>query len=350
MPIIKISDIARNANVSPSTVERVIHNNGKVSKEKREIVENVINQLEYVPNGLAQGLKNKRTNIIGHILPLSYKNSFFSKIGEAIDKVAEAFGYHVLTVVVSQRDAKKEQILIKDLVRHRVDAIIFTAEIASQTSIIEWLINTDIPVIMIERPRDVIGIDKILMNNREGSIIATSHIISNGHKKIGFIGKYLTHMVEKERFEGYRDTLLKSDIKIQEEYVKLMPEYSMEYGYEAMKEILDVKNLPSAVFVASDIFICGAMQYIYEKRLRIPDDISLVGFDDTISGFLPPAISSVAFPMEEVGKVAIEMIIERRMENRKVGKVFILSPIFIDRNSVRKIERDQNCSGKMEII
>ncbi len=336
MQAIKVSDIAKMANVSPSTVARVLNGSGYVSDSKRRIIEEVINRLGYVPNKVAQGLKKNSTNIIGHVLPSSYVNPFFGQVADAIDKAAENMGYHVLTMVTQMDDAKEKE-HVEDLVSHMVEAVIFTAETGRKTEVIEWLVNLGIPVIMIERPRNVSGIDKVLIDNKEGSYIATSHIIAKGHRHIGYIGRTADMTVEIERYEGYCTALSQAGLQIEEKHVLFVPKYTVEYGFEAARHIMETNNPPTAIFAASDVFACGAIQYLYKKGLRIPDDISLVGYDDTLASFLSPPITSLAFPMEEIGKVTIQMILERKRDNRKSAKTVTLTPMLADKGSVKEI-------------
>lgn len=337
MTVVKMSDVAKAANVSVATVARVVHNKGYVSEENRRKINEVIKELGYVPNKIAQGLKNRQTKIIGHVLPYSYVNPFFVQVQGAIDKAAESRGYHVLTVS-SQLDAKKEKKLIEDLVSRMVDGIIFTSNTALKPGLLEWLLNIGIHVVMVERPKNVIGIDKVFINNIEGSLLATSHIIEKGHRRIAFVGKVADEPVESGRFQGYEQAMKSAGIELVNEHIKFVPEYKIEYGYEAMKDLMEGGNPPSAVFMGSDLFACGAVQYLYKKNIRVPDDISLVGYDDSLAGLLSPPITSVAFPMDEIGKSVMDMMMERIVDNRINAKAVTLSPILVDRGSVKRLE------------
>ena len=339
MPQVRMSDVAREANVSLATVVRVVHNNGYVSEKSRESVENAIKRLGYIPNRIAQGLKNKSSRLIGHVLPFSYKNPFFAQIGAALDKAVNNAGYHVLTVI-SQSDADREAILVDDLVGHMADGIVFTSDTTVKPEMLEWLVKREIPTVMIERSGNTPGIDRVLADNAAGSYAAASYIIGKGHKRIGFIGVKSTSnteydSVENDRFIGYRKALADNGIAVDEKLVRFVGDYTGECGYDAAKGLLSEDFPPTALLMASDLFASGALQYFYEAGIRVPDDISIVGYDNTLSAQLSPPVTSVAYPMNEIGEAAMQMIIERSTGGRRFSKTVTMSPFLIDRDSVK---------------
>jgi len=271
--MVTITDIAKKAGVSPATVARVIHNNGYVSKDKQHVIEQVIKTLGYVPNKVARGLRNRKTNFIGHILPLSGENPFFTRVGSAINSAAEAAGFHVLTAI-SHGNPDKEQLLIEDLVGLMVEAIIFTAQTTCSTELIEWVLSQGVQVVMIERPRDISGIDIVLLDGFEGSRLAARHLHAHGHSKIAFIGvDSKRHFVDEQRYKGFLSATSQYGWNIPAHWIRLLPDYTVAYGYEAMEGILATEEYPTAVFAGSDILACGALQCLYENHLRVPDDI-----------------------------------------------------------------------------
>lgn len=337
MNIVKMADVAKMARVSSSTVARVINNSGYVSDETRKTVEKVISELGYVQNRVAQGLKNRSTRMIGHVIPYSYINPYFAQVGGAVAKAADSFGYHMLTAV-SHYNAEKERMLVEDMVGRMAEGIVFTANISSEPELIDWLVGMGIPVIMVERPINNPWIDKVFINNVEGSFQATSHIFAKGHKRIGFIGRAVGEDVEAQRYEGYRLAFEKMCIETNPKDIIFVDEYEIENGFKAMKNAMESPNPPKAFFISSDLLVCGALQYLYQNGLRVPEDVSIVGFDDTLASIMSPAITSVAFPIEEIGKVVIQMLFERLKEKRTFAKTVTLSPILIQRDSVKDIK------------
>lgn len=339
MKQLKIADIAEMAGVSTSTAARVISEKGYVSEAKRLAVEKVLKKVDYTPNIIAQELRSQRTSLIGHVVSSDYNNPYFAKIGTALDKASEENGYHLLTVF-RQESAESEQKLVEELARRMVAGIIFTGGVASSPEYIEKLIKRGIPIIMIERPADVDGITKILLDNYEGSSNSAAHLIENGHRNIGFIGVQQSPMeeVEHHRYSGFIDKCRQMGIEENAIHTVFLNNYQREEGYEGIKKILKSKNPPSAVFVASDILASGALQYLYEKKIRVPDDISITSCDDSISDSLAPRLDSVSFPMEEIGRLAVNMILEQSINEQAVPKKIILGTKLIKKGSVAKIK------------
>lgn len=334
---IRITDIARAANVSPATVARVVNNNGYVSEEKRQQVNRAVGELGYVPNMIASGLRKKMPYFIGHILPVSSENPFFARICNAVNVTAEKVGYHVLTAL-RQMDAAKERAVIENLIGLMVEAIIFTGNTASSAATIDWILSRDVPVVMVERPRYGSQVDAVLLDSASGATMATDHIIGKGHTDIGFLGlKNEKHEVEYQRYHGFTSALAAHGIKHREEWVRYAPDYTVEYGRQAMKELLILKNRPSAVFITSDVIACGALQALYERNLRVPEDMSIVGFDNTLSSQCSPQLTSIEMQLEQAGATAVDMIVERKKGARTGVKTVVLSPILVDRGSVRRI-------------
>jgi len=334
---VTISEIADRAGVSPTTVARVVHNNGYVSKEKREIVERIVRDLGYVPNIVARGLRNQRTNYIGQVLPLNNTNPFTTQVGSAFQVAAGNAGYHVLTVV-SHGSPEMERILIDDLIGLMVEAIVFTAQTTCDSDDIMRIMANGIPVVMIERPRAISGIDVVLLDSFEGGRLATEHLASHGHRKIAFIGVSTErHFVDAQRYDGFKSVAGQYGLDTPEPWIRVMSDYSVENGYAAMESILAGGEKPTGVFASSDLFACGVAQCLYDHNLRIPDDISVVGYDNTLSSTSSPLLTSVELQLDQVGQSVIDLIIERRRNLRTGPKTVTLGPRLVDRGSVKFI-------------
>jgi DNA-binding LacI/PurR family transcriptional regulator len=336
MPVVKMSDVAKAVGVSLATVARVIHNNGYVSEESRKRVEVVIKQLGYVPNKMAQGLKNSRSNMFGHMVPISDVNSIFSMIGNAVDSAAGKIGYTVLTLV-SQNNEEKERDHLDELIGNMVQGIIFTGSIALDTATLFRVANIGFPIVMIERPRNIPNVDQVLINNIEGAYTATKFFLEKGHRRIGYIGKVIDQKVEKDRFDGYCMALGEAGINVPNDIVKHMPEYEYSYGFDAARSIFETLSPPTAILIASDMFVAGALQYFYLRGLHVPEDVSIIGYDDTLSRLMAPPITTVAFPLDDIGDTTMKLLMERINDKRKVSKSVTLSPVFVDRGSVKDI-------------
>ena len=336
MPNIRIKDVAKHAGVSDATITRVINNKGYVSEETRNRVLKSIDALEYIPNRMASALKNRRTGIIGNILSLAPDNPFFLSIAEALRKAAWKYEYQILPIYY-ERDRSREDRLLKMTLNSMAEGIIFTGDILSSQKAVKEVLNKGIPVIIIERPMQMNSVDKVLVDDFYGSSEAAEKFLSLGHKNFAFIGRELRFgTVEHNRLHGFMQTLGKNNIDLKEKMIVMTNEYSVECGYNAMKQIIreSGKHRPTACFIASDILACGALHYIYDIGLRIPDDISIIGYDNTLSALCSPPITSVALPYDEIGVTAISLLLERQKHKRSFDKTVTLSPFILDRGSV----------------
>ena len=333
-----IKDVAEKAGVSTTTVLRVLHNDGYVSKETRAKVLEAIDLTGYHFNMIAHSLKKNVTCVIGHIIVGHYSNPFFARVAYSVESSANKKGYHVISYF-SYGDPKREAEAVDLFISRRVEGIIFTTPLKEEN--IYKVMSSNIPVVMIERPLKIPVGDYVLVDNFSGAYEAVKYLISMGHKKIGFIGvnpnrnSITSSDVEAERFDGYRQAMLDSELEIEPELIKLSSDYTVEEGFQLGKELLILKDFPSAIFVTSDITATGVMQAIYEERLRVPEDISIVGFDDALAIYTAPPLTTIAQPFEEMGGVAVNLIMERsKNEVSDFQKSIILKPKLVIRGSV----------------
>lgn len=328
-----MADIARAAGVSLATVGRVLHKSGYVSAENRARIERLIQEAGYVPNKIAQGLKSRHSNLIGHLVVFN-PNMLFAKISLAVNTSALEHGFHVLTMT-SHQQLNEEEAQVQELIGHRVDGVIITSNVRISKALIQKLVGLKIPVVMIERTYALPHVDRIRVDDRQGSSEAVQHIIAKGHRRIGFIGMQLAHEVERLRYQGYCDALKRAGLALAEDLTCFVPEYSVEAGREAMDAFSGLAQPPTAVFATSDLFTCGVMQSLNQQGKRVPEDLSLVGYDDTLSSMLAPPITSIGLSLDAIGQHAIDLIL-RRMDNPQASARSVkVKTVLIDRGSVR---------------
>lgn len=305
-----LKDVANEAQVSTATVARVLHRRGFVSKASRKRVEEAIEKTGYRLNILAQSLRRQRTRTIGHLLTSISPNPFFAGVELGVEYEAIQHGYSVLIWNVFE-DARRETLGVETFIQRQVDAIIFTTPIEPQN--VETVLAAHIPVVQVERPTPVQS-HQVLVDNHAGAASAVEHLIGLGHKRIGYIGgeklAYRTNLsVDEQRLAGYRDALSNHGITPDNDWYASGKYYSLEDGYRIMEKFLERGDI-TAVLTACDILAAGALQSIYRRNLRIPDDISVVGFDDTYASYLSPPLTTVQQPMFEIGQVAARIAIE----------------------------------------
>jgi LacI family transcriptional regulator len=305
-----LKDVASEAQVSTATVARVLHGRGFVSKDSRRQVEDAIKKTGYRLNILAQSLRQQRTKTIGHLLTSISPNPFFAGVELGVENEAIRHGYSVLIWNVFE-DSKREALGVETFIQRQVDAIIFTTPIEPKN--VETALSAQIPVIQVERPTRVQS-HKVLVDNYAGAASAVEHLIDLGHRRIGYIGgnprNYPTNLsIDEQRLAGYRDTLKKFQIAPADHWYASGKYYSVEDGYQLMDQFL-ARGEITAVLTACDILAAGAVQAIYDHHLRVPDDISVVGFDDTYAPYLSPPLTTVRQPMFEIGQMAARIAIE----------------------------------------
>jgi LacI family transcriptional regulator len=303
-----IKDIARELNISVSTVSRALRGQPDVNPDTRNAVMALAAKLDYQPNKVALSLLKKHTFTIGVLVPnLDY---FFATAIKGIDEAALEAGYTVM-VCQSNESYGKEVINLRRLVESRVDGLIIS--VSSDTKFVDHfkkLIDKEVPVVFFDRDFPGIHAPKVLLDNFEGGYQATQHLIHQRCQRIAYLGGPENLSISNDRYDGYAAALKAAGMKLDKKLI-VHCDFSQEYAYVSTIELLKSKNRPDGIFAMSDRMAIGAMQAIKEMHLRMPEDIALIGFNnEPITKLLSPSISSVDQPAFEIGKQAAKMFIE----------------------------------------
>jgi LacI family transcriptional regulator len=334
MANIGIKDVAKHAGVSSATITRFVNNSGYVSTQTRKRVQKSIDILGYTPNRMAKALKNNRTGIIGNVVPLSAENPFYDSVSTALRDAALEYDYQILPLY---HQPELEEKLINELTGNMAEGIIFTSVMYLKPRVVKKIIANNTPVIMIERPVSVAGADKIILDEIEGSSLAASHFIARGHHSLGAM---VIRIGSRDRFAGFAETVKRNGLVLQEKNVVFVEESTVEQGYKAMKQIMEQRGkYPTGCFIPSDVLLLGALQYLYSVKLRVPEDISLIGYDNTLSAHCSPPITAIAIPFDILGRTAISLFRERREQKRTVDRSVRIKPFLLDRGSVSQLAR-----------
>jgi len=333
---VTIIDIARILNISTSTVSRALRNANDVKEETKTAVMSLAEELNYQPNRLAISLLNRQTHTIGVIIP--NLDFVLSTMVKGIDEVALEAGYTVM-VCQSNESFGRELVNTKRLLDSLVDGIIVS--VSSETKVFEHIKkikDRNIPMVVFDRVNKEIVAPNVQLDNVEGGVLATTHLLEQGYRKIAILAGPVNLDISNKRMDGYLQTLKKHGVRAKKDLI-IHCDFNQDYAYEATKELLSMSNRPDAIFTISDRMAIGAMLAIKEKGLRMPVDIGLVGFNnEPITTLVSPSISSVDQPAFEMGKVAARLFIEMITSKRDMDhEEIILKPkLFIRESSLRK--------------
>ena len=329
---ITIKDVAKQAGVSISTVSRVINDSKPVTDEVKQKVLDVIKETGYIPNPLARSLVTKKSQLIGVIVP-EVSDSFVNEILNGIEEVAKMYDYEIL-LANTYSDKEQELKSINLLRAKQVEGIVMICWKVEEEHI-SYIQNCGIPATYISKTARDYDIHTVSINNKEATYDMTKYLIDKGHEDIAFIMTSKDDTVlEMERLSGYEKALMDSNINVNKEFIKY-GETTYEAGYESMKELLDEGKVPHAAFVTGDEAAIGAMNAICDAGYKVPEDISVAGFNDVkIAKIYRPKLTTVHQPLYDMGAVAIRMVI--KMINKEIleSKKIELPYKIVERESV----------------
>lgn len=309
-----LADVAHAAGVVAMTASRAINGTGYVSEEVRTRVLRAAKKLQYRPNVLARHLRGQRLNVVGVMLP-DIANPFFSELVAGIKKVLDQAGYTAF-LFVSDSGVEQERAGLQAFVDHRVDGVIVaTRGTTMGDQMIKNLAQQGMPVVTIGRAMPKVKVDAISANHYQGAFDLVTHLIEQGHRRIGFIGIAPEEGHMLRRYKGYAAALTEAGLKLRKEYTVGPadgPVSTQQNGYEGMMALARLKRLPSAIFARNDFTAMGALRAVHELGLRVPDDIAIGGFDDIpLAAYTAPPLTTVAQPIREQGELAARILVNR---------------------------------------
>ncbi|HGF7227117.1 substrate-binding domain-containing protein [Vibrio cholerae] len=330
-----MKDIARLAGVSTSTVSHVINKSRFVSDEIAERVNNAAQQLNYAPSALARSLKMNRTKTIGMLVTTS-TNPFFGEVVKGVERSCYHQGYNLI-LCNTEGDNQRMKASINTLLQKRVDGLLLMCSTLEGERLDVFDRYPDIPIVVMDWGPILFASDKIQDNSLQGGYMAAKHLIECGHKEIGCVtGPLIRHQAQM-RYEGYKRALAEAGIAINPDWI-VESDFECEGGYQAFEKLYERGKLPSALFVCNDMMAMGVIQAANQRGLRIPDDLSLIGYDDVhIAKFMTPALTTIHQPKYRLGKAAVDTLLYRLENPDTTAQVVQLEPTLVVRNSVRKL-------------
>ena len=345
--IATLKHVAERAGVGVATVTRVLNNNGYVAEATRARVLAAVEETGYRVNALARNLKRQRSDVIGHLVRSTIPNPFFVKVARGVEDEARARGFTVMTVNV-RGDREEERLGVETFLGWRVAGLIFSTPVSSRN--VAFAVARGTPVVQVERPRSALG-HRITVRNRPAAAEAMEHLLTLGHRRIAYVGgapgtqrNEMAGYVETERFGAYQAAMERVgplDMGLVRFGLVYGPDQttSQGLGYQAACEWLDGPEPPTAVMCSSDILAAGVLQAAQERSLRVPADLSVIGFDDTLAEYLSPLLTSVRMPARRLGRAAVGLILDQIASGSAEGRHVELSAEFIQRRSTAPVSR-----------
>lgn len=321
-----IKDVAKRANVSIATVSLVIHNHERISPETRLRVNKAIKDLNYHPSRSARGLASKKTGNIGFIVTEDHflrSEPFYTRIFLGTEFEARQNEYYILLTTIPA-DFKKGDKLPRCVLERNVDGVIIAGKVPQD--IITELEGYEVPLAFVDYYPPAENFPVVLIDNFSGGLQATQHLINLGHKNIAFIGGDIHHPSIRDRFQGYKVALENAEIEFDSNKCVVDEDYpARENGYNAAKRLAEKSKDITAVFTCNDAMAIGVMQYFKETGYKIPDDISLIGFDDVEADLaLDPPLCTISVPKIEMGVEVMRLMNDiLKDKNRSPKKVLV---------------------------
>jgi LacI family transcriptional regulator len=334
-----IKDVAKAANVSIATVSLVLHNNERISSETKRRVLKSIKQLNYHPSRSARGLVSRKTGNIGFVVTEEHflrTEPFYTRVFLGAEFEAREKDNYVLLATVSS-SFKKDDPLPRFILERNADGILIAGKVPE--AFIESIIKYKMPILFIDYLPPNGDFPSVLIDNVRGGMLATEYLINSGHQNIGFIGGEISHPSIMERLQGYKLALERANINNSNGLVVTNDEYlSRQNGYRSAEQLFIQNKDVTAIFASNNATAVGVMQYLKDNNLNIPNDISLIGFDDVETDMMiDPPLTTIKVPVVKMGTEAVQLLFNIiKTENTTTKKIIVPIELVV-RESIKNI-------------
>ncbi|OAT80165.1 LacI family transcriptional regulator [Bacillus sp. MKU004] len=336
--MVTIYDLAKKTGVSSTTVSKALNNYADVSPKTKQKILDAAAEMGYLPNAHAQSLSTKKSWTIGVMFAedneVGMKHPFFNAIIESFRKYVEREGYDL--IFASRNLRKRDTSYLEHFLYRAVDGIVVICSDPNDPQVQE-MINSHVPIVVIDMTKQNCSV--VYSDNIEGGRLAVNYLHSLGHTKIAHISGDPGIDAGAQRIKGFKKGMKEAGLPIRKEFVVNGGFFSIEEGKKAMNTLLSLEDLPTAVFVSGDHMAIGAMEAIKEKGLRIPEDISIIGYDDIdMASYVTPKLTTVRQDTDKIGERAGGMLIKQMDLKKKLKTTDIIPVELIIRESCTSIK------------
>ncbi len=332
---VTLGDVARAVGVSMQTVSRAVNNKGEISPKTRERIMRAVQELGYRPNRLARAMSTQQTNLVGLIVP-DITNPYFPEVMRGVQDKALANDYTVLACN-SDDQPEAELGIIELLASHGVDGII-TLSSKVREGILSKFVETFRPLVFVNRHFEHPHVSSVIVDKLQGAHLAVDHFVQEGHHRIGMITNKNYSFSVEPRVQGFWERLKYHNLEITEDQV-IGSTPSAEGGFEATKSLLKRDKNITAIFAYNDLMALGALRACHDIGLSVPDDVSIIGFDDIqFAAMSSPALSSVRIDKYHIGGLALERMLDMIKHPEKTHPPINLGATLVLRESTRIVQ------------
>lgn len=331
-----IKAVADYAGVSVATVSRVMNKSGYVSQELEMRVLEAMAALNFRPSALAQGLRNQRTMTVGILIP-QIDQPFFSALTFVIEKTLFASGYRAL-ICSAEENLEKENTYVEMLLRQRVDGVV-VAPTGQSAEHVTRFVERKVPVVLVDRDLpELTGINRVMVDNYQGAHDGIRYLTELGHRRIAIVTASLYGESLQSRLKGAQQALKDFGIALDPEMVIVETRPDFEVGFTAGKRLLELTPRPTAIFALTDMMAVGVIHAVAKAGLKVPDDVSVIGFDNIpLAAYTMPELTTIAQPIEQIGEATAGMLLRHMEDGSAEVESVMLQARLCERNSARPL-------------
>ncbi len=332
---ITIYDIAKEFNVSPSTVSRALKGHKSIGKTTTELIQVYARENGYQINSVAANLRSKKTFSIGVIVPW-INRPFISSVISGVETVASSQGYNVI-IAQTRDDYNLEINNVNAMFQSRIEGLIVSLAMESKSyDHFDSFLSSHIPVVFVDRAPEKTGVDRIIIDNYEASYKATKHLIDQGCKKLAHIGGSQSRFIYRERKRGFLAALEDNGIPVKHEWIKENRLLNGAEAEEIGKYLLSLEDRPDGFYCTNDTSAVAIIQVAKSKLIKIPQELKIVGFnDDPVASIIEPKLTTVSHPAVQMGQIAAQHILNK--EKQKVETVILPTELIIRGSTVEQL-------------